>query len=994
MVWRSGRVRRVCSVLAGAAAVMTTTGALKAQNTVRPMYGNIAPFYGHIDPFWGNITPFYGNIAPFYGNITPFWGNIAPFWGNITPFTQPTDAATLALYGTKNDPFWGTGPLNPYTSASKYGIAYSQVGAFWKTEASNWQTVQTAWGRASTQSDYQALATLIQASIINPAGTFWGGAIKKSAGPSATANTYLSKLIVQAGITFNADGTINASSLAGVSETQRAVLFLGLYDSLMTLTGTGHVDWWMGATGWSPALAATEGTTPTGGVPPTIGMLDFAISADNKHLSKQITQYGSTVFNDGHGAAVGSLIMGSVDGSGVMGVMPAGSVNVIVYDPYDSTGTTNWTDVGTGVAALNAAIFKGKTVPVGVLNASLGVPGWTLNPGWNSALTTAGAHGHDLVIAAGNDGVTQTQNVAWNFATNPTIILVGSVGVDGTISNFSNRPGEACLIPVGGSSACTEANKLKYRFIVAPGELILVSDGKGGFVRQSGTSLAAPLVSGAIALLQNRWPWLSKYPDETAQIILQSATKLGTNPGADAVYGAGELNIAASQSPLNWRSLAYYPVVNGKASLVPQSFFVATMGIRVGNQAVWNANNVSYSLIETIGNTHRDFQIPLSSKLVGTMAKSEAGGQYYQSYLTSALLAQAGKFSQLAGSAPSTAVFGFGNSGAPSAAFGGLVMRTVIERRSFTPGFRADGNLYTSDNMIGGENFALRFGTGQGAAALDAQSGFGFRSDYEVGQGGASPYLGLASGGAYLNASYLLAPGVSVSIGSTSRDDRRDLASLGLAIGPETAGLRRYRARAEQIGMGYAVSPRLSLHAAATILHEDAAALGIQSLDPANLKGGSTTTGMTIGVDFSVTKTLLLSASGTAGTTRLAGGTISTRSLGLLSTAGEIALTKARLFGRSDRIRFAVSKPLQVDAGRLHFASVGVVDRDTGDLGLIDQSFNPTSGRLPVAGEIMYGHSLAGGKAAVSLFGRAQIHDALNDGGTSYASGAQVQWAF
>ena len=41
-------------------------------------------------------------------------------------------------------------------------------------------------------------------------------------------------------------------------------------------------------------------------------MLDFAISADNKHLSKQITQYGSTEFSDGHGAAVGSLIIDAV----------------------------------------------------------------------------------------------------------------------------------------------------------------------------------------------------------------------------------------------------------------------------------------------------------------------------------------------------------------------------------------------------------------------------------------------------------------------------------------------------------------------------------------------------------------------------------------------------------------------------------------------------------------------------------------------------------
>jgi hypothetical protein len=980
--------------LGAAMGLVAAAGAAHAENTVKPMYGNIAPFYGHIDPFYGNITPFYGNIAPFYGNITPFWGNITPFWGNITPFTQPTSSAILAQYGTKYDPFWGAGPLNPYTSASKYGVVYSQVAGFWKSESANWQTVTNTWTQAKTTSDYQNLATLIQSSIINPAGTFWGGAVKKAAGSTATTQAYLNKLIAQAGITFNADGSINASSLAGVSRTQQAVLFLGLYDSLMTLTGTGHVDWWMGATGWSPALAATEGTTPTGGTPPTIGMLDFAISADNKHLSKQITQYGSTVFSDGHGAAVGSLIMGAVDGSGIMGVMPAGSVKVIVYDPYDSTGTTNWTDVGTGVAALNAAIFKGKSVPVGVLNASLGVPGWTLNPGWNTALTTAGAHGHDLVIAAGNDGITQSQNVAWNFATNPTIIVVGSVGLDGTISNFSNRPGEACLLPTGGSTGCAESNKLKYRFIVAPGELILVSDGKGGFIRQSGTSLAAPLVSGTIAMLQNRWPWLANYPDETAQIILQSATKMGTNPGADSVYGAGMLNIQASQSPLDWTKLVYYTASNGKVGTTPQTFFTAGMGIRAGNQTTWNASNVYYSVIETIGKTHRDFQIPLSTKLVGTMAPTQAGGQYYQSYLTSALMAQTSRFAATGGAPPTTTLMGFGGQGAPSALVGGLVVQTSISRRAFSPGFRASNDLYAADNLVQIDHFALRFGNGEGAAAIDGHGGFGFWSDYDVTQGGASPYLGLASGGAYLNAAYMISPGLSVSFGGTSRRDRRDFAALGLPLGPDTAALKHYGASAEQIGMSYAVDSGLTLHGAATLLHEQSALLGVQSLDASDLKGGSTTTGVTLGLDWAMRHDLLLTGSATVGSTRLGSGALRAGASGLISTAAEIALTKSHLFGRSDRLRFAVSKPLHVDAGRLRFSLVGVVDRDTGDLGVIEQSFDPVNGGTPLAGEMMYGRSFSKGRGAVSLFGRAQLNDALQDGATGYAGGAQVNLAF
>ena len=120
--------------------------------------------------------------------------------------------------------------------------------------------------------------------------------------------------------------------------------------------------------------------------------------------------------------------------------------------------------------------------------------------------------------------------------------VVGSVDPLGAISSFSNQPGTACLLDNG---VCSSGHHLYDRFMVAPGELILVSDGQGGLERRSGTSFAAPLVSGAITLLHDRWPWLRNYPQETAQIILSSAKDLGA-PGPDPVYGYGLLDANAA----------------------------------------------------------------------------------------------------------------------------------------------------------------------------------------------------------------------------------------------------------------------------------------------------------------------------------------------------------------------------------------------------------------------------------------------------------------
>ncbi len=263
-----------------------------------------------------------------------------------------------------------------------------------------------------------------------------------------------------------------------------------------------------------------------------------------------------------HGAAVASLIAAAHDGQGVMGIAPNAEVHL--YNPFDASGTASWTDVATGIAALYDSGAH-------VVNASLGVPGTVVSNEWVNILKRLAAQQpqgrppSSSSKAAGNEGVTQTQNVPWLLGLEApnNLLVVGSVGPTGTISPFSNTPGEACFTLLG---LCAEQNKLKYRFLVAPGELLLVADNNGGVTRMSGTSFAAPLVTGAISLMQDRWPWLQQHADETVQIILQSATDLGA-PGVDPVYGWGELNIEASQSPLDFNNLVVYQPYsyNGKS---------------------------------------------------------------------------------------------------------------------------------------------------------------------------------------------------------------------------------------------------------------------------------------------------------------------------------------------------------------------------------------------------------------------------------------------
>ena len=144
-----------------------------------------------------------------------------------------------------------------------------------------------------------------------------------------------------------------------------------------------------------------------------------------------------------------------------------------------------------------------------------------------------------------------------------------------------------------------------------------MADGNGGVTRRSGTSFAAPLVSGAITLLHDRWPWLAQHPEETVSIILKSAKDLG-EPGVDDVYGAGLLDVEASQSPLDFGALDFYEYRNNKKIKRTASDLQ-----RTGVGDTWNAEGVFLTMFETIGNTHRDFVVPFSDQLIGQKSRRD-----------------------------------------------------------------------------------------------------------------------------------------------------------------------------------------------------------------------------------------------------------------------------------------------------------------------------------------------------------------------------------
>ncbi len=238
----------------------------------------------------------------------------------------------------------------------------------------------------------------------------------------------------------------------------------------------------------------------------------------------------------GHGTQVMGLILGGDASGNAIGVAPGATW--IAARIFDDQGQASLSDIHLAFEWLLDPDGNPSTDDAPhVLNASWGL----LNSlgGCNSeftqdieALTAAEI---SVVFAAGNSG--PSPNTDLSPANGAEGLSVGSLQSDLNIMMASSR----------GPSACTAA---VFPHLTAPGVAVLTTDlsfgGWAFYTQASGTSVAAPHVSGSIALLRGAHPTATVAEIEAA--LLESALDLG-DLGPDNSYGYGLMDVA---SALQW----------------------------------------------------------------------------------------------------------------------------------------------------------------------------------------------------------------------------------------------------------------------------------------------------------------------------------------------------------------------------------------------------------------------------------------------------------
>ena len=246
-------------------------------------------------------------------------------------------------------------------------------------------------------------------------------------------------------------------------------------------------------------------------------------------------------FDDhGHGTHVSGII--AADGNNNVGVVGvAFESKIMPLKGLDSGG-------GGTSDELAAAILYAADNGADVINASWGGTGHSQVI--DDAISTAHAEGTVFVAAAGNSNVDVTSSQFFP-ASNPLAITVSAVDHLDQRASFSNFGAKIDVAAPGGGDSGSGFDPFRSVLslkssgagtdMTGNGKLVVGS----GYLRQAGTSMAAPFVAGAAADVLAAHPGYT--PGQVRQALRAGADDVGA-PGVDTDTGYGRLNIARSVS--------------------------------------------------------------------------------------------------------------------------------------------------------------------------------------------------------------------------------------------------------------------------------------------------------------------------------------------------------------------------------------------------------------------------------------------------------------
>ena len=324
----------------------------------------------------------------------------------------------------------------------------------------------------------------------------------------------------------------------------------------------------------------------------------------------------------GHGTHVAGIAAANLDGVGTTGVAPDADL-LIGKLAYDSgffqfnkiPEAMEWAiNNGADVVNISAGTRPSSSYKNSLTEISEGVyySNMTFGDyntlGYNQIFSTNGhgtamiesMKGHEtvMVLAAGNDRLkvaSQESHIALDSEIGDRVLVVGMYDERRKgLSKWSNAAGTICR-ELDTDGTCKSDALISDRYIMAPGVYVAAPTNDGGYITMTGTSMAAPHVAGAVAIVHQMWPHMTGA--NVSQLLLNTASTDEIKNYDPNVHGQGMLDLDEATKPQGAMGLATTGRIDGATVNLANS----------GTIAMSNTNISALSSVMAVDEYDRDY---------------------------------------------------------------------------------------------------------------------------------------------------------------------------------------------------------------------------------------------------------------------------------------------------------------------------------------------------------------------------------------------------
>jgi len=380
-------------------------------------------------------------------------------------------------------------------------------------------------------------------------------------------------------------------------------------------------------------IAYSRGWTGKGSI---IAVADTGYALNNTDLAGQVIatkDYTGTGMNDtfGHGTFVLSEIVALKNNIGIQGVAFDAKAIDIKIGTGSSVSLRNaalgfaWAaDQGAIAGNLSANSNYDTTFQKNLVSVSNGIYRSTdtrynyskgifyngENPlDWKAATDK----GLIIVNAAGNQGLPVPNNPGYfatvtdssgNLLLGGKMLIVGAADNLGNKYSWSNGAGSICQNYNAVTKTCLDKYKVSDFYVLAPG-MATGASLNNSITTMSGTSMAAPIVTGEIAILNQMWPYMK--PENLVQLVLKTANKNIPNYNVN-VSGQGMIDLDKATQPVGVVSI---PTSGRNVAKVTTTSATVSSGSAVSSIA----KSGSISSVMVVDEFSRDFYMNMNNTI-------------------------------------------------------------------------------------------------------------------------------------------------------------------------------------------------------------------------------------------------------------------------------------------------------------------------------------------------------------------------------------------